>query len=342
MLIDKFIDLMPMTQDKAASPLSMVEKEKRCQAIKDLGATGVAISCSYDVPAGFPDAMNQVHEWIQAAKKFNLSVWNRSSWCSDEGWNGVPKQTSNDRINDTVNWIKSYNIKYPGDFANVKFFTPKPEPQNMGIMGVNTGSNARFASKAAFNKWLRDMLSFTTTAFNSIGSSPKIGYWGFDGFITCGFGNPDHQGTSVLEASTVTGLGNLLIVDHYPPQGTTMAQFLQVFKQTWPGVKMGVGEYGTTNSSDKPGQLKGVLDNLNADPIFSGFFNYWNLDGGPDVALLTNGAPNAIGDMLKSYYGTVTPPIPPIPPTSLDQRVLILEQQMKIVENRLNNAKLVI
>lgn len=331
MLIDKYIDCMTDSQDKAQNPLSLAGKEMRLSAIKDMEATGVAVSTPYNVPVGAPDPLNQTHEWIASAVKFGLNVWLRQSWDDDEGWYGVPKQVTNNRITDTVNWIKTYNTRYPDDFKTVKFFTPKPEPQNMKIMGVNTGtlSDARFVNKAAFNTWLRDMMVECRLAFTNIGyPAMSLNKWGFDGFITCGYDNPDWSGKSQLEPVTVVAMGNAIAVDHYPGS-KPMSDFVAVFKQTWPGVKFDISEYGTTQPVDKPTQLKNVLDTIKDDPMFGGFFSYWNLDGGPDVALLTNGAINPTGEMLKSYFGTITP-LPPPPPPPTDEHKQILDAITKL------------
>lgn len=311
MFTDKYIDVMTDSQDIAGKPLSLAEKEKRCQQIADYKGNGVAVSAPYNVPSNFPDPDVQTHEWIMAAAKFGLKVQLRKSWADDEGWYGVPKQTANDRITDTANWIKAYHTKYPGDFAHVQIFTPKPEPQNMGIGGVNGYTPFRFPDKTAFNKWLRDITAACKIAFSLIGiTNITVGHFGFDGFIVCGFNNPDWQGKSFLEPATVTALGNLIVFDHYPPDGTNMAQFITVFKKAWPGVKYGLGEYGTTGSGDKVAKLKEVLDTVKDDPMFSGFINYWNLDGGPDVSLVAN--PTVAG-LLKSYYTDPTPQPEPTP-----------------------------
>lgn len=292
---------MTDTQDVAQHPFSKADKEKRCQEVANLGATGVGICTPYNVPG--PDAMSQTAEWIQAAIKSNLKIWLRPSWADDEGWYGVPKQITNDRIADTVTWIKAFNAKYPGLLRKVQYFTPKPEPQNMGVSGMNGATPFRFSSVAVFNKWLRDMQLACQQALASIGlSNIIVGHWGFDGFVVCGFNNPDWSGKSFLEPATVQALDNLLVVDHYPPTGTTLADFIKVFKQTWPGVKLGVGEYGTMQPTDKVLQLINFITDLN-DPVFSGFFSYWNLDGGQDVALLNpDRTVNATGKLLRIYF----------------------------------------
>src|SRR5262245_53732607 len=109
MLKDKVIDFIPDTQDKAKDgPLTLAEKEVPCRKAKELNASHIAISCPYNVPSGAPDPMNQIYEWIMSAEKFGLKVWMRPSWADDEGWYGVPKQTANDRITDTVNWVRNF------------------------------------------------------------------------------------------------------------------------------------------------------------------------------------------------------------------------------------------
>lgn len=308
MLLEKSVDTMKSSQDIAQNPLSLVGKESQCQRIKELGAQRVAVSAPYDVPTGYPDPDLQTHEWVIAATKFNLDVHLRKSWASDEGWYGVPKQTTNNRIQDTVSWIKAYHAKYPDDLKHVKIFTPKPEPQNMGIQGISTGSNARFASKSAFNVWLRDMTTACRQAFTEIGLTPFVGDWGFDGFIVCGYNNPDWEGKSFLETATVQQMGRIAF-DHYPSV-KPMSDFLRVLHLTWPGVRGFAGEYGSNQDGDKIAALKESVQAIKDDPLIDGL-NYWQLGPqGKEALLNTDLTINDLGKALQEFYIEAPAPEP--------------------------------
>lgn len=328
---------MKSTQDRATSPLSAIEISKTIVSIKEMGAEYVAISTPYEVPGG--DATAQTKMWCDAIRNQNMKVWHRHSWPSDEGWYGVPKDEAKDRIQDTKNWILAHKEL----FRNGDIFCPKPEPQNMGIGGVN-GNGKRFADKTAFNKWLRDMTIACRDAFSSLGLSVEVGYWGFDGFVVCGYNNPDWQGKSFLEPATVQLMLNEICCDHYPaPSGKPMSDFLKVFKQAWPEVHLVIGEYGTTGANDKVVQLKEVFADLKADLSVTGI-NYWQAGpDGADVALLNNDFTlNALGQELKKQWAGITPtpvPIPqpqpqPLPVTDLKSVLDAIADLRKAVDSR--------
>lgn len=321
---------MGETQDVAKDkPFTADQALRSCQTIKAIGADLVAVSTPYDFP-------EQAALWSDQAEKAGRLVWHRHSNASDEwdrgqpnpmiGWYGVPRNL-NRPLSDLTNWIVTNGKKYPNLFKPGHIFTPKPEPQNMGILGVNATADQKpkFASAKEFNFWLRSAIAAATAGFAQLGipfttgayskDHINIGYFGFDGFIVAGYGNPDHQGKSVLEPETVQMMGNQITADHYPQGSDTMANFLKVFKQTWPGVDLILGEYGTTQGADK---IQGVLNDIKADPIVKGL-NYWELGPGKaDVRLINDDYTlNPTGLALKAFYSVSQPaPVPtPIPPT---------------------------
>lgn len=330
-------DLMKKQQDNVTAPLSLADKQKAVGRLKELGCTHVPISVPYDTPSGAPDVIAQIAEWVNVIKAAGLKTWHRHSWLSDEGFYNTPKNTGgNTRIFDTVNWIKNN----PSLFQNGDIFSPKPEPQNMGVIGINTGdsANARFKNVAEFNTWLRDMAFTCKAQFNAMNlSGVKVGYWGFDGFVVCGFGNPDWQGKSFLEKATVTAMEDGIACDHYPPTGTTMAQFIALFKQVWPNTNLIIGEYGAkgTDQASNISQINATFTALK-DPIVKGV-NYWPAIGGIDGPLLNNSFDPILGfETVKSYFtsGTPTPEPEPEPtpvPSPETERIISAEGLSTIV-----------
>jgi hypothetical protein len=304
----KSADFMKVTQDVVTnSPTASLIDTYISQA-KALGATHISVCVPYDHPTIDTNAQTKV--WVDAARKYGLNVWFRKSWCSDEGWYGVAKNNSNDRINDTKNWVAA-NASL---FADGDIFTPKPEPQNMGVIGMNSGSNARFQSVAAFNSWLRSMMSTIASEFTTLNKKVTVGMWGFDGFVVCGYGNPDWQGKSFLEAATVQACGNVLAVDHYPELvGKPMTDFQAVFKQVWPGVKYVQGEWGSVGTGDIATQINTTMGTLDSDPNVVGF-NYWTMvDGSQSEALLNpDGSKKEPAFDLVSKFFTPAQSVPPV------------------------------
>ena len=326
----KSCDVMKETQDRGNNPMPVGTVNTMVSRIKEMGFEYVAISTPYDTPNAMSGPA-QAKMWCDAIRAQGMKVWHRHSWASDQGWYGVPKDVSNDRIIDTKNWI----LANPTLFKNGDIFTPKPEPQNMGIVGIN-GDGNRFADKTAFNKWLRDMTVACKEAFTTLSLSVEVGFWGFDGFITCGYNNPDWElkaylNNRLLESETVIAMGNTICADHYPPTGKPMSDFLRVFKQTWPGVKLFIGEYGTTQGGDKVTQLNGVLNDLKADLIVTGL-NYWESGpDGQDVALLNPDLTiNATGNAIKAFFTANPEPTPTPTPTPTPEPAPIPEINIDI------------
>lgn len=306
----KSADYMKVTQDVVTNPPSAALIDTYVSQAKAMGATHVSLSVPYDHPTINVNAQTQM--WVTAIRKYGLNVWFRKSWCSDEGWYGVAKNNTNDRINDTKNWIAS-NASM---FADGDIFTPKPEPQNCGVIGMNSGAPARFASVAAFNQWLRDMMTMSNAEFTSLNKKVKVGYWGFDGFVVCGYGNPDWQGKSFLEPATVQACGNVLAVDHYPELvGKPMTDFQTVFKKVWPGVKYVQGEWGAAGLTPVLTQIATTMGTLDTDPNVVGF-NYWTMVAGGTESLLNADGSKiepAFDAVSKYFTESIVPPIPPTP-----------------------------
>lgn len=273
------VDSMKVTRDRICNPVTVSWINRWLAKAVELGANYVTVDTPYDSPT-CGNALAYTATWVRLIHAKGMHVWYRQVPLAWEGIYGRQKNTAVDYIGLIVRYIKQNGSLYrPGDI-----FTPIPEPQMGGIVGANCNPNqtCQFASPHRFNVWLRTAMTASRRAFQTIGvQGMKIGYFGFDGFITWGDNNPDWRGRSFLESQTVKEMGNITI-DHYP-QGTTMAQDLAELHKVWPGVHIVIGEWGTKTAQTGAravSQVQAVMGAAASDPEVVGF-NYWHL-GSPD------------------------------------------------------------
>ena len=200
-----------------------------------------------------------------------------------------------------VDWIANNNLVQNGDI-----FTPNAEPQNGGINGVTwcgSPANCQFTGKSDFNIWLQQTHTLADLALKAKGlMGVKVGYYGFDGFITAGLGNPDWQGQSQLEPSTIAMMGSVAI-DHYPETiGHTLAQDMAYIKQAiGQNTQIVFSEYGTITTSDQSlaaSQASAFYQTASEEPNVIGM-NYWHLGPGGNEALINSDFTN------KQSFGVV-------------------------------------
>lgn len=276
------VSSMKETKDKICNQDSPTFINHWVDKAKDLGANYVAIATPYDNPScGNSEAYTK--EWIAAIRAHGLHVWHRHMPVAFEGIYNAHKT-----VVDFLPMITQYIKQNPTDFQPGDIFTPIPEPQNGGIQGVNTciDNICQFANKEAFNQWLRDAMTQTTAAFASIGlaNQIKVGYFGFDGYITWGDHNPDWHG--ILEPATVKQMGEITI-DHYPETvGETMAFGLDQLQAKYPHVPIIIGEWGTITGGDVVSQVYSSMGAAKRPGVIG--FNYWHLGMGGNEALIND------------------------------------------------------
>jgi hypothetical protein len=264
----------------------------------ELGANYIAVETPYDDPA-CGSTINYTQAWVDAVHNKGLNVWHRHAPLTFEGIYGTTKDTSKNYTQQIADYIKAH----PTFFRAGDIFTPIPEPQNGGIAGVTyCPQNAcMFANIAAFNKWLRDAITASETAFGQIGlgGKIKIGYYGLDGFIVWGDNNPDWHG--ILEDSTIQAMGNITI-DHYPELiGDTMQNDLGELQAKYPNTPIVIGEWGTVTGGDTVAQVTNSMGAALRNNIIG--FNYWHMGMGGNEALINSDFSNRPAfDMVKSYF----------------------------------------
>lgn len=267
---------------------------------KELGASYVAISQPYDSPA-CGDTLSYTQRWVTAIRAKGLKVWHRHMPLSQEGIYAVGKNNT-DFYYDL---ISNYITQHPTFFAAGDIFTPIPEPQNGGISGViGCNGTCQYGSQNDFNRWIKGAMLVSELSFKAIGldTQVKIGYFGFDGFITWGDNNPDWHG--ILTDSTIARMGTLAI-DHYPSDIASMSGDLLELRAKYPTTPLVISEWGTisaTDSATQVSQIQIALSAFSADPGIVGV-NYWTLGPGGNESLINSDFTTKSGyAALQSFY----------------------------------------
>lgn len=291
---------MKYSKDVVCNPPNQSEINTQVQKAVDLGANYVSISGFYDDPECAPD-LPLLKAWAGAIRAKGLKVWFRMKDLNFEGDYSVQKGGSlQSHIDAMMKWIEANKSL----IAQGDIFTPFAEIQNGGIEGVSycAYNVCQFKNAAEFNSFIRTIQGKVKAALPGV----KVGYYGFDGFIAAGVGNPDWQGKSQLEPATIASMDEVTI-DHYPEViGRTFAEDLPIIhKAIGADVPIVIGEYGTiTANSDQEqvDQIKREFASLKADSGVIGV-NYWVLGPSGKETLVHSDYSHRPGfETLKSMF----------------------------------------
>jgi hypothetical protein len=292
------VSSMKETKDKICNQDSATFIDSWINKATEFPINYIAVETPYDNPS-CGSSVAYTKAWVDAIHARGLNVWHRHAPLAFEGIYSVPKNKSLDYLNLISNYIKAN----PAFFKAGDIFTPVPEPQNGGIAGVTycPENICIFADKAAFNKWLRDAITTSEAAFQSIGlgGKIKIGYYGFDGFVAWGDNNPDWEG--ILEDVTVQAMGNITI-DHYPEiVGDTMENDLNELQAKYPNTPIIVGEWGTITGGDLVKQVNQSMQAALRRNVAG--FGYWHFGLGGNEALVNDDmSARANFEAVKTFF----------------------------------------
>lgn len=295
----KSVSSMKETKDKICNQRTASFIYKWVAKAKELGANYVAVETPYDSPA-CGDSVAYTKLWVQAIRESGMNVWHRHMPTSFEGIYDAPKNIDADYLPLIESYIKNNSML----FAAGDIFTPIPEPQNGGIAGVSycPQDKCYFKNAAHFNSWLRDAIDRSNAAFTTIGlqNKVKLGYYGFDGYITWGDNNPDWTG--ILEDTTIAKMG-VLAIDHYPEAvGDTMENDLAELTAKYPHVPIVIGEWGTISGGDRQAQVRASMGAAKKVKNVVGF-NYWHMGVGGNEALVNEDmSVNEHYDEVQYFY----------------------------------------
>jgi hypothetical protein len=291
------VSSMKSTKDTICNPKDETWINQWLDKAVELGVNYVAISQPYDSPV-CGDSLAYTTLWVDAIRNHGLKVWHRHMPLSHEGIYNIPK----DNTDDYFDMISSYIKNNPGLFEDGDIFTPIPEPQNGGIEGVIgcTQQVCQYSGIEDFNRWIKSAMLVSELSFDAIGKSIKIGYFGFDGFVTWGHNNSDWEG--ILYDSTISRMGNITI-DHYPELvGTDMGSDLDELNTRYPDTDIYIGEWGAVSGGDTEQQVTDSVGSAYARSFVKGF-NYWHLGPEGQEALIDNNFNNHIHfDEMKQFF----------------------------------------
>lgn len=140
-------------------------------------------------------------------------------------------------------------------------WTPMPEPQNGGVVGINCNPNTQtcmFENVNKFNEFIQNVVATSRKTLQELGKEDvEVVCCGFDLFVASGNNNPDWQGKSFLQPATVNALKpEGIAVDHYPQpdyktgKRRTFQEDLDQVSSTLPGVPIILTEVGKPDVKD--------------------------------------------------------------------------------------------
>jgi hypothetical protein len=242
------VDMQKETQDKLRDPASEPYIKEIVKLAKEVNATHVAIGTPYDNPAD-PQAVDTIEftrQWADAAHDIGLNVWFRQM---PEGFQGFYNEKK--EVKDYKPMIVQYILDHSDFYRDGDIFAPFPEPQNGGVVGINCqpSDTCQFKSVDEFNQEMQAYVAVCRKAFAQIGKKVNVGYYGFDGFVVAGLGNPDWEGKTFLSDETVKVLDDTITVDHYTDKGPQgYVKDYTTIHNIFPKDQIVIGELGPASS----------------------------------------------------------------------------------------------
>ncbi|MBU1087972.1 MAG: hypothetical protein KKD05_10730 [Candidatus Omnitrophica bacterium] len=292
------VDTMKTSRDKARVRLHDLkfdaEIEKELLAVKNLGANYVAIDTPYD-----EEFLPYLTRWVQLARKMGLRVWFRGNWSNWEGWFDYPKDlTPEGHQTKTAEFIETH----PDLFEDGDIFDPCPECENAGFW-KQPDDNAKY------NEFLRNQRIVLRNSFSKINKKVYTNVFSIIG----------GRAKEVLDKKTLDALDNLVTIDHYSKNPSSMTEYIDYFSRNFQ-TKVLIGEFGApipdiNGSMDENQQalfIGEILRELykNKSDVFG--INYNVLTLGTTKLLNDDGTERQAVEVIKNYFipgavkGTVT------------------------------------
>jgi len=282
------VDTMKTSRDKARVRLHDLkfdtEIEKELQAVKNLGANYVAIDTPYD-----EEFLPYLKRWVQLARKTELKVWFRGNWSNWEGWFDYPKNLAPERHQaKTAEFIETH----PDLFEDEDIFDPCPECENAGFW-KQPDDNTKY------NEFIRNQRVVLKNSFSKI----KKRVYTNDFSIIGG------RAKEVLDKKTLDALDNLVTIDHYIKNPSSMTQYIDYFSRNF-HTKVLVGEFGAP-IPDINGPMDENQQTLFIDEVLQQLYknkadvlgiNYYVLTEGTTKLLNDDGTQRQAVEVIKNYF----------------------------------------
>lgn len=288
------IDTMKTSRDMARDILTDGELEKELQTIKNLGANYVAIDTPYD-----EEFLPLLKRWVIFARRTGLKVWFRGNWSSWEGWFDYPKNMTPEEHNqETAKFIETN----PDLFEDGDIFDPCSECENSGFW-------KQPEDNAEYNQFIQDQRKVVKDSFSKIKKRVYTNIFSING----------GRAKEVLSKKTLDTLDNVVTIDHYFKDPSSMSQYIDYFSQNYHTTVL-VGEFGapipdingSMNENEQAQFINEVFKIMYKDKENVLGINYNVLTGGTTSLLNEDGTPREATEIIKNYFipggisGTVT------------------------------------
>lgn len=282
------IDTMKTSRDQARAQLNNKEYDKvidqEARAIKDLGATHIAIGTPYD-----EEFLPYLKRWVSAARRHNLNVWFRGNFSRWEGWFDYPKDMSpEEHLTATSQFITdNKNLFKDGDA-----FDPCPECENAGHWPQPAKNNE-------FNEYLVRQHEGVKEATAKTGKN----------IITNAFSVIGGRAYEVMSPGAAQALDDVVVIDHYIKDPANMGEYVTYFHNEL-GARTLVGEFGAP-IPDINGEMTEAQQAKYVDDIMTELYkqrsrvygmNYYVLSVGTTALLNEDGSERQAASVLRRYY----------------------------------------
>ncbi len=281
------VDTMKTSRDMARAELynSDFDKkiEKEIEAIKDLGATHVAIGTPYD-----SEFLPYLKRWVRTARENNLNVWFRGGFSNYEGWFDYPKNLTPDQMLVKTQDFISTN---PDLFENGDIFDPCPECENAGYF-------PQPSQDGSYNQFLIKKNNLLKDSFSKINKDVTYNWNSIIG----------GRAKEVVNKSTLTSLGNIVAIDHYAPQSSSYSEYLDYFKSQNSNVVISEfgapipDMHGNLTESEQTKFIESVLKIFYQNKNQVKGLNYWVGVRGTTAIFNPDYSLRSAAKVLKNYY----------------------------------------
>jgi hypothetical protein len=279
------IDTMKYSRDASRSPMSQEQIDKVVKNIADTGATHVAIDTPYD-----EEFLPRQKQWVEAARKFGLSVWFRGNWSAWEGWFGQKKDQTREQH---LKLTKAFILNNPELFEDGDIFTACPECEN-----GSSGDPRMNGDLVGFRAFMITEQQAVTDAFTQIHKKVIVNFTSMNGDVARLTMNPE----------TTTKTGGVVSIDHYvaSPQ-KLLADAESIAKQS--GGKIVLGEFGAPipdihgnmTEEQQAAWIRELLSSALNHPEIIGM-NYWVDRGGSTLLWNDDGSERKAVAVLREFY----------------------------------------
>lgn len=282
------VDTMKYSRDKAremaGNPSYDTEIQAQVKAIKETGATHIAIGTPYD-----SEFIPYMKRWVSAARANGLKVWFRGNL---SGWEEWFEYEPIDRDTHTEG-IRKFILNNPDLFEDGDIFTSCPECENGGP------GDPRFEGDVErYRAFLISEYNVAKQSFIEINKDVKANYYSMNGDVA----------KLVMDHETTKALDGIVTVDHYVKSVDQLIDDINEY-QKLSGGKIILGEWGAPipdihgdmTEDQQAVWLEQALFRIVTETNIEGL-NYWTHQGSSTALWNDNSTPRKAVTTLAKYY----------------------------------------